>query len=206
MAEHVSRHGSGGGGGGGGGPGGGAHSFQRSARGATGHSTGSTQHVPTSSGPQLDGTEPPRRAHEAPAPQSDGARHVSAVSTHSPGVAADCPEARRRQSLKYVIPSHPQTGCSSAGQLTGNGLHVPAGSPQRCRSQYVPGAQSCAATQRGAGRPRGPPSPSGSVARTTGSPVHAGNARATSTNAAAPRSARALTVRLRRRSAARRGP
>jgi hypothetical protein len=46
------------------------------------------------------------------------------------GVEAAMPYAWRQQSLKYVIPSQPQTGASVASQLTGGGRHVPLDAPQ----------------------------------------------------------------------------
>lgn len=75
--------------------------------------------------------------------------------------------------MKYVIPSHPQTGVSSFGHTTGKGRHDPAGAPHVGRSQKEPAGQSSASTHRGpvAGGP--PPSTAGIVASTTASSVQA---------------------------------
>ena len=54
---------------------------------------------------------------------------------HKPEPLTCTPADRRKQSLKYVTPSHPQTGENPSGQDRGKVWHVPVVAPQAAGSQ-----------------------------------------------------------------------
>jgi hypothetical protein len=139
---------------------------------ASGQELGRIQQLPDGFEGQAPWVGRTKCEHRAPVGQGfEPSQWTSPPNGHCPGVDDAIAARRRRQSLKYVRRSQPQTGTSSFGQSAGRKTHMPAGASHEVLLQKALSGQSVSATQV-LGTCNGPASIAGMVARRTGSSPH----------------------------------